>query len=713
MCSANDNISETYKRYYNNLLADLDIKHDKKIIHPHYLIRNELKTFGVRFKERVTELPTELAKDLIYFSTKNIEERLLFAQEISFTELFDNLPPLISTNLYLNPSKKFKILFKNKESFVVCELQDPIRYLLSMNRVKELIKPLRDIFCVDPNFILLRENNKNYLITKFHGKTLEDRIKEQEIKSGQKSLIIKQLVALNKLFYDEGIIFGGFAPRNFLISNKKNYIIDFEELYDLNRLSNERIKYIQDIQTICFSDVFNAKEIARIFHSSRFFHVQKNQLVVADKVEEAYFKKSEITQGERNNLWARTRTIERAIIRKNEIIYGHNLGQFFSDNFNPKLEAQIIKQFCDIGGKDPHLFKETILLLDFLIDFYNEDKFRRLYKKSTNFNLSSLVAGLLNELESNCENIITLIKFFDEAGYFNKNNSFTKRREIIILLKKISKAKMIKSDFSKIFLFDKYAFKTVYSTWRDEAEKIRIINEVFPYSPREIKIYSYKNYSTIIYKNYGTSNLRFDDSVEAAKLLAHLHNIKISKKISKELKSKYLRFNEGTIKRVCRFFLKLRYKKEDVGLLYEKIMVADKALSSHPRSIIHNDLYYDQFHNNDSMKLLDWTFAAVGSPFMDLSSILRNDYDNRNAKLDKKLFLEAYLKYSRFAKNYSKKTMEEGFYINCVRDIIWFVERINLGQDRSGEVYTWLKDAFEDLTRGRFEKFYLDLFQKH
>jgi len=139
-------------------------------------------------------------------------------------------------------------------------------------------------------------------------------------------------------------------------------------------------------------------------------------------------------------------------------------------------------------------------------------------------------------------------------------------------------------------------------------------------------------------------------------------------------------------------------------------MAANNALLSHPRSIIHNDLYYDQFHKNNNIRLLDWTFATVGSPFMDLSSILRNDYDSRNKKLNKKLFLKEYLKYSKFAKNYSKKTMEEGFYMNCVRDIIWFAERINLKQTRDGEVYTWLKDAFGDLTRDRFEKFYPGLF---
>ncbi len=710
MCLLNDNISKTYKRYYNNLLADLGIKHDEKIIYPHYLIKKDLKTFGERFKEKVMELPTELTKDLIYFSTKEIEGRLLFTQKINFTELFDNLPPLISTNLYLNPLKKFKILLKNKEIFVVCELQDPIRYLLNMDKVKELIRPFRNIFCVDLGFVLLCENNKNYLITKFHGKTLEDCIKERRIKPSQKSSIIKQLATLNKLFYNEGIIFGGFAPRNFLISNKKIYIIDFEELHNLNYLSNEKIKYIQDIQTICFSDVFNPKEIARIFLLNKSFYVQKNQLVAADKVEKAYFGKPKITQGERDVLWAHTRIIERAVIRKNEIIYGHNLGQFFSDNFDPKLEAHIVKQFYSIYEKDSNSFKDIILLLDFLIDFYNENKFRKLYKKSINFDISSLVSNLLNKLESDHENFITLIRFFDELDYFNKNNNFIERKKIINLFKKIAKTKTIKNDFSIISLFDKYAFKTVYSTWRDEVKKIHIINKVFPYSPEKIKVYSYKNCSTIIYKNCGTSNLRSDDGAKAAKLLAHLHNIKINRKISKDLESKYLKFDKNTIERICRFFLKLGYKRRDIKLLHEKVMAANKALSLHPRSIIHNDLYYDQFHKNYNIRLLDWTFATVGSPFMDLSSILRDDYDNRNIKLNKKLFLKEYLGHSKFAKKYSKKTMEEGFYINCVRDIIWFIERINLKQTRGGEVYTWLKDAFEDLTRNRFEKFYPGLF---
>jgi hypothetical protein len=96
---------------------------------------------------------------------------------------------------------------------------------------------------------------------------------------------------------------------------------------------------------------------------------------------------------------------------------------------------------------------------------------------------------------------------------------------------------------------------------------------------------------------------------------------------------------------------------------------------------------------------------------MDLSSILRDDYDNRNKKLNKKLFLEQYLRYSRFADNYSKKMMEEGFYMNCARDIIWFIERINLGQTHGGEAYTWLKDAIDDLVESRFEKFYRGLLQ--
>jgi thiamine kinase-like enzyme len=108
----------------------------------------------------------------------------------------------------------------------------------------------------------------------------------------------------------------------------------------------------------------------------------------------------------------------------------------------------------------------------------------------------------------------------------------------------------------------------------------------------------------------------------------------------------YFDFSELTIFTVCErlaeyvpSFSKMLFKQylRELGVSYEKMP---------HNSLIHNDLYVDQFHFSQKTTLLDWNFLSRSSPVVDLASILRNDYDTRNGNFNKVAFLKAYMHHS-------------------------------------------------------------------
>ncbi|OGD61189.1 hypothetical protein A3A71_01165 [Candidatus Berkelbacteria bacterium RIFCSPLOWO2_01_FULL_50_28] len=689
-------ISTTYRRYYSDLLVDLGIGQDINM-HPHYLIKAKLETAS----EKPSSKPKCEVSESIYYNSKNIETKLSFLSKVKLVEFLGELPPLTSTNLFLDPTKKFKILLKGEEAFVVLKIHNSKKYLANLRRMKRLIEPLKNIFAVDSDFAILHMGSECYLVSKFRDMSLEDCTKEEKITLKQRKDTIKHLANLNELFVKKGVFFCGFAPRNFLVSNSRIYIIDFEDLYYSKSLSSENIRYLQDLRTALFSDTFSQQEISEIFASDKLIHVPEDRLVTADPIEKAYFRKSRIKQEERNTLWEYTKNLEQVIFYKNRPIYGHNIGQFFSDNLDPKLEALLIERFYIINQQDRTSFEELTNLFDLLTDYYSENKFRELYNQQIRFDFVPLIKQCLKVLESDFENTMAFVRYFNQSNCLDKSLSFSEKKKVIEFVNDVIHTKIIhKTDFSNISLFSNIVAKTVYGPWKSEAENIGIINTIYPYSPKKIKIYSHPEYATILYEYYGKSNLSFGDSKEAARLLAKLHNTEINDRITGKLKSKYLKLDDGTIKMITEFLSNHGYIKDDLEMIYERAEALKRAF--HPKSVIHNDLYYDQFHKNKQMTLLDWTYATVGSPFIDLSSILRNDYDNRNAKLDKRSFLDEYLKYSKYSKEFSDQKLIEGFYMNCFREIVWFIERINLDETHGGEVDTWLKDAVNDLKRNEF-----------
>jgi len=704
-------MSETYQRYYGNLFADANKDYNGSK-HPHYLIEKEKIIFTKKRKIEVKNLKKYRKGDIIYFSNKSIKRRLSYLKRIDFSNLLNSLPPITSTNTILDHSKIFKLLFYRRKIFVVCELKNPSAYFSNMDKVKTTVQSL-SFFRVSPDFVFISENKKNFIITPYHGKTFEDALKENLIDEKKKREIICQLSRLNKLLCEKGLLFGGFAPRNFLLSNDKIFIIDFEKLYSIDYIEKEKIIYTQNFQKIWFSDVLNKKEIQQLFLKGNNLKIEKNNLVKADEVECAYFKNKEITKKQRDLLFNFTRKIECSTFLNDKVIYGHNIGHFFTDNFPPEIEAKIISGLYSVWQNDAKHFKEVMFLFDFLIDFYNENVFRRTYHENINFNISSLssfIVLILRRLKKNPESIIIYLIFLRKSLPYTKKIPFKIRYNLILKLRRdLEKFQLIhKSDFSKITRFSEIIVKILTGPWSIEGDRIKLINKVFKHSPKNLLIYKSKKFSAVIYSYYGKNRLSKIDSSSAAKLLAELHNINIKNNYKLRIKSEYLNFGEHNVRKIFDFLTASNYK--DIDRLKKKINKLSKI--RHPRCVIHNDLYYDQFHKDKKgkIRLLDWTYASIGSPFLDLSSILRNDYDERNILLDKNLFIKTYLKNSVYFNKFSFKKIKEGFYINCIRDLIWFIKRLEYNTDTKDETIDWIKDAFDDVVYERFDNFYKDLY---
>jgi hypothetical protein len=123
--------------------------------------------------------------------------------------------------------------------------------------------------------------------------------------------------------------------------------------------------------------------------------------------------------------------------------------------------------------------------------------------------------------------------------------------------------------------------------------------------------------------------------------------------------------------------------------------------------IIHNDLYIDQFYFSDSWCILmDLNFLTVWNPIVDLCSLLRNDYENRN-NFNKQLFFRSYKYFSW--KNFSVSDFKYWFNLNSFRDIIWFIKRLEEWKDKNWEVINWLNDAYTEIIKDNFDSFYSDL----
>ncbi|MFH1586090.1 MAG: nucleotidyltransferase domain-containing protein [archaeon] len=429
-----DILSQTHQRYYRNLLIDMN-KDYEELKHPHYILKKEKSVFEENKKTETKELKWDIEANTIYFSSENIRDDLHFLKNINFSELIENLPPITSTNAFLEVSKKFRMLIHNNKTFIICELENPSIYFSNMFKIKEVVDNL-DEFNVSPHFTLLNENKKSFLITPYNGKTLEDCIKEKSIDDDEKGRIIHNLSILNKELYRNEYIFGGFAPRNILLSNDKIFIIDFEKLYNLNEITNEKTLYIQDFQKIWFSDILNENEIHQVFSSNRNYEVENHEIVESDYIEEAYFNSKRITQKERATLLEFTKKLERSIIYKDSIIYGHSIGQFLSDNFSPKLEADITEQLFKLDNKNTEHFKELMYLFDFLIDFSNENSFRSIYNESVDYDLQSLIILSLNKLKTDPKSIISYVKSLQESNQFSKELNFKDRLKTISLLER-------------------------------------------------------------------------------------------------------------------------------------------------------------------------------------------------------------------------------------------------------------------------------------
>ncbi len=613
--------------------------------------------------------------------------------------------PILSTEAFLNPDKDVRLIMGScGDEYVIVKINKPDEYVRSMNILASILQDERDIRIVIPKHIFL-EDEKTYFFLDSLGATVEDDMKNWVIPLDRLPRLLELIKKFQVILTENGLVFWSLAPRNLFFKEDILYIIDFEKLFFIDTISQEKIDYISNFQRIWFSDCFNVKQINWIFWAGPI--VKKGMLVVPDEVEKIFFwENTHITAMQREGLLKITRSIEMKLSYKTLSIYWHGIGQFLSDNTNPEAECLLLANLCRVLGEWRHWFIISMALLDYAVDILHESAFLGVpigipieavfdsyYKIILNSPLLSFVEYLLEENQLNKE-----LPFEIRLACLKKILAIS---DGVVCLKKSDVSQVVRIRFGQL----SYVLKIAPSCLSSESKATRLVSKWFNFT-NHLR-YSKKNGDSVVtvFDDLWEPSIAINtqQASECAKILVQMHR--------KELVSGnnfptdiYFDFSELTIFTVCErlaeyvpSFSKMLFKQylRELGVSYEKMP---------HNSLIHNDLYVDQFHFSQKTTLLDWNFLSRSSPVVDLASILRNDYDTRNGNFNKVAFLKAYMHHS--ASVFELKDLETWFYLNSYRDILWFIKRIESWYDNSWLAFMWLEDAYNELILKKFNLFF-------
>lgn len=389
-----DYISSKYRNRYNVILERLDGIVDEKMIqnaiekkvHVHLMLKSIFhnnKSFFENFNI--------LKSNVIFYEWINIENKKIKKNTVycqgeewfrnSMNSLFKikneaclNVSPLLTTQVPLHPDRNANMIIYNDDVFVtILWKTDKIKYRFELlHKFTELLKefPESEIpIEVNNNYIVYVNKNEvemyTTVISPFLGITIEDGLRESIYSKKDRYRIIKSLAVLRNNMIRKGISWQGFAPRNMFYRNDKIYLIDFEEIYNID----DKWNFYSSLywHKIWFQDCLSDDEFKLIFAGDEKIleDIYQNIEGAPDAFERAWFGKKIITWNERKELFELTLTIEKAYLRKNPIIsqekmiYGHQLGHFWGDFLEPDKEVAIYRFAKKIGNNEG-------FLLDFL-----------------------------------------------------------------------------------------------------------------------------------------------------------------------------------------------------------------------------------------------------------------------------------------------------------------------------------------------------------
>jgi len=673
-------ISERYLRYYINLYLEDNIYSNEKEFYDNILnIINFILNKDFKLSNKIIDV--NLRREL----NEKFSEKVIFM-------------PIFQTQSFLNPHKHIRQIKLNNENYVLLKVNKPETYLKNIDILEKIVD--KNIVITKPDYIFNIQWVVFFLI-KSLWITLEDWLKDNIFVKSEIDNIINLSTIFQELITKNWYIFWWFAPRNFFYNKGKLFIIDFEKLYNIKKLNLWEMEYFYSFQKIWFSDVFNQKEINRIIW---FNNNNNNNKLVSDYFEQVYFGKENITLAERNNLLKVTKIIERKVIFNWVPIYWHAIGQFISDNFSPEIECRIVKSIEKIYFKDRYFFALIMNLLDYIVDYLHELSFSKdILKLDDSFLI--LFCNLIDLCE---KDILFFIYYISYTLYLDKNILLEDKRKILLDIFSIKMNFIKKGDINSVkevnFWNKKYIIKISYWKLLNENKNNKLIEKYFDFTSNLLFEKTIESTTYMIF-NYLWESTNAKNESYCAKILAKLHTKSIKWKYIKLLKTKnYFDFNKNYIKHISKelsFYIK-NFEEKKFKIIVKKLW--DLVKKDLCKSLIHNDLHFQQFYSSNKTFLIDWNFLWYWNPIIDIASILKNDYDNYN-DYDKEKFIKYYLKYMWL--DYLK--LEELIYwfnLNSYRDIWWYLDRITNDKTQNWNVILWLNDSYNELINNNFFEFY-------
>ena len=165
---------------------------------------------------------------------------------------------------------------------------------------------------------------------------------------------------------------------------------------------------------------------------------------------------------------------------------------------------------------------------------------------------------------------------------------------------------------------------------------------------------------------------------ELARIVAHLHTIKLSKKIKGKFhdlstSQKALAKSVSWLDSIKKFFLGTKEKEKFIGEIasaYEKI-IHSKGYGKQ-KGLIHLDIAFENIIlSKDGIRIIDWERMSLGDPYYDIATMFdRNSFNDSQ----KRIFIKEYSKISRI--KYSNRLLKESDKIRKLDRMLWAIQEI-------------------------------------
>jgi hypothetical protein len=349
-------LSKKFRIWYEELLPDYPVNCWKN--HPHFYLTSDQRLSkmtrhrdqkGIYSVANVDKCQLNSA-DYLVVSDKSMLRIFRYFLNYSIEEYLKYMPLITSSDLIQNPKKICRLItFDRKSWYAAIEVANPQKYLASLRSLKTITENFNHVLSpiigltVVPEWVLIGESGKHFFISPFLGYTLEQKFRDTDIQREIKEKVIDTLSLFANYCEQQGVYWRDLAPRNIFLSprNDQMTLIDFENLFEINSLSDLERICLDRFRRIWFSDMLDSEDINTIFGGLRTPVISRSEIILADSLERAYHGKKEISINDRLNLLELTAEFERKHEFGHNYVYGHRIGLYLSDFVSSKHESKV------------------------------------------------------------------------------------------------------------------------------------------------------------------------------------------------------------------------------------------------------------------------------------------------------------------------------------------------------------------------------------